>query len=398
MAAKWYYGHEGQRQGPMSLDELRQLVASGQVKPTDLVWESGMPEWRPANTITDLLQKPDEVNKTAAIESTASTWLLRGLGVLVIFALGTIAATSVILLWNRHNEEEHALAVLQTHVPDSDCVFMVGKHLCFVNGDGIKEMPSLMACKDKKLRELIIAELTPPTSPQEQMKLGDNWWDCAGDRVGSLYNNMQERSAYWYRLASPNLKGPAKAQIRKRLDDIAKRPADFVVLDRKTDYNEADATVRSANLLLEVKKAKTRGVAHAGVELKGVQLLNVEIDASPDVERKGEQSFAGFIVDYHTDTGYTKRVALSIGNYDKTRQFKSPAWGKGSVPDEYEVLGRQPIYKLDLRKWAPPRWTGQVWFTATLQKPKPDAFISAQLIPVAHEQAPANPEAVAGEK
>jgi uncharacterized RDD family membrane protein YckC len=41
----WYYARGGLRQGPVSLQTLRALVASGQVGPDDLVWTEGFPKW-----------------------------------------------------------------------------------------------------------------------------------------------------------------------------------------------------------------------------------------------------------------------------------------------------------------------------------------------------------------
>lgn len=41
----WYYARGGLKQGPVSLQTLRDLVANGQVGPDDLVWTEGFPKW-----------------------------------------------------------------------------------------------------------------------------------------------------------------------------------------------------------------------------------------------------------------------------------------------------------------------------------------------------------------
>ncbi|MEO6326094.1 MAG: PrsW family glutamic-type intramembrane protease [Thermoanaerobaculia bacterium] len=47
-----YFAHAGGRQlGPLSFAELDALSAKGLLLPTDLVWESGTPEWLPAATL-----------------------------------------------------------------------------------------------------------------------------------------------------------------------------------------------------------------------------------------------------------------------------------------------------------------------------------------------------------
>jgi hypothetical protein len=45
MPAEWYYTTNKQQMGPVSWNELRELVESGIVKPHDMVWTEGMDEW-----------------------------------------------------------------------------------------------------------------------------------------------------------------------------------------------------------------------------------------------------------------------------------------------------------------------------------------------------------------
>jgi hypothetical protein len=51
MAEQWYYSKQGQRTGPVSEEQLKQMVASGQVQPTDLVWKNGMAQWGQAGQV-----------------------------------------------------------------------------------------------------------------------------------------------------------------------------------------------------------------------------------------------------------------------------------------------------------------------------------------------------------
>jgi uncharacterized RDD family membrane protein YckC len=50
----WYYARGGQRQGPVEDAEIQQLAASGQIAPGDLVWRSGLPDWRPAGEVPEI--------------------------------------------------------------------------------------------------------------------------------------------------------------------------------------------------------------------------------------------------------------------------------------------------------------------------------------------------------
>lgn len=52
--SSWYYAVEGKAQGPVSDQELRQRISSGQLPPDVLVWREGMAEWVPASSQLEL--------------------------------------------------------------------------------------------------------------------------------------------------------------------------------------------------------------------------------------------------------------------------------------------------------------------------------------------------------
>src|SRR5689334_5205156 len=49
--AEWYYSTNHQQLGPVPVETLRQMLAGGQVRPSDLVWTEGMPQWTPAGAV-----------------------------------------------------------------------------------------------------------------------------------------------------------------------------------------------------------------------------------------------------------------------------------------------------------------------------------------------------------
>jgi hypothetical protein len=51
-APQWFYAHDGQRHGPVPADELERLARQGALRPHDLVWRDGMPQWQTAQTAT----------------------------------------------------------------------------------------------------------------------------------------------------------------------------------------------------------------------------------------------------------------------------------------------------------------------------------------------------------
>lgn len=54
MSEQWYYAKGGQRNGPITPDQLRQLASVGTLLPTDLVWKQGMSQWDEARKIKGL--------------------------------------------------------------------------------------------------------------------------------------------------------------------------------------------------------------------------------------------------------------------------------------------------------------------------------------------------------
>lgn len=51
----WFYAQGGQSVGPVSVDTLRQMVAAGRLRPSDLVWREGMTQWATMSSIRGFL-------------------------------------------------------------------------------------------------------------------------------------------------------------------------------------------------------------------------------------------------------------------------------------------------------------------------------------------------------
>ncbi len=62
MAELWYYAQNGQQKNPIPLAQLCQLAATKQLRPTDLVWKPGMPNWTAAGQIQELYSAFQSVN------------------------------------------------------------------------------------------------------------------------------------------------------------------------------------------------------------------------------------------------------------------------------------------------------------------------------------------------
>jgi hypothetical protein len=54
MAEHWYYMQGGKECGPVPIERLRELLASGELKETDEVWKQGSPDWVPIRRVSTL--------------------------------------------------------------------------------------------------------------------------------------------------------------------------------------------------------------------------------------------------------------------------------------------------------------------------------------------------------
>lgn len=54
---EWHYAKNGQRVGPVTEADLKALIQSGQLSPSDMVWKQGMTQWTEARSIPGLISE-----------------------------------------------------------------------------------------------------------------------------------------------------------------------------------------------------------------------------------------------------------------------------------------------------------------------------------------------------
>ena len=118
---------------------------------------------------------------------------------------------------------QQAQATLKTNPDAADAHLVLGRWYCFGQGQWKQGFAHLAKCSDDALKAIAQRELTsPPNTANDQVKLGDAWWDLALAREADEKNLLMLRAGYWYRRALPALTSAiAKAKVRKRLSDIA---------------------------------------------------------------------------------------------------------------------------------------------------------------------------------
>lgn len=55
MASEWYVGRNGQKSGPFSTEQLKEMAAAGRLVSSDLLWKQGLETWVPITKVKGLL-------------------------------------------------------------------------------------------------------------------------------------------------------------------------------------------------------------------------------------------------------------------------------------------------------------------------------------------------------
>src|SRR5437868_4270769 len=56
--SRWYYAKDKQKYGPVTLDDLKALLRSGELRPTDMLLQEGAQKWVAASTVAELFANP----------------------------------------------------------------------------------------------------------------------------------------------------------------------------------------------------------------------------------------------------------------------------------------------------------------------------------------------------
>jgi hypothetical protein len=150
----------------------------------------------------------------------------------------------------------------------------------------------------------------------------------------------------------------------------------------------------------------------AGLEMKVERYLKLKIKGNFDFFNKyqmyqthsprwnNENYFIGLIIDFHTATGYTKRVACGLGIIKENRKSKVPSfWGTKKTPDEFYSLSdfalrkdiNEEIFWIDLKQiGAPEEWDGKIWIAPLLEIVNPDRQLTIEIL----DTKPSSPEEI----
>jgi hypothetical protein len=69
--SKWYYDHDGRTGGPVSVSQLRELAATGELRPSDRIRKEDMDRWVKARAVKGLFTLDDQAPPAPAVADTS---------------------------------------------------------------------------------------------------------------------------------------------------------------------------------------------------------------------------------------------------------------------------------------------------------------------------------------
>ncbi len=293
---------------------------------------------------------------------------------------------------------QQALAALDQTQENPQANENAGQYLCFVRGQWKTGLQYLAQGDDSSIRSAAEQELASPSEPSQRIAVADAWFDVAAQQSGSIEQTTIRRHALdWYRQAQDEAKGLERIKVDNRIASLQKlvpasaaerndsEPGASNVISyrsKTSSESRSDFANRRGNQfnIGMGPRPDGRGEAQAGIELQGVKKLSVVGSASHQVMPEIDKySKVGFVVDYHTPGGYSKRVFLGLGVRPGREFSEAPSWGTAKLPDVTTDIGRASSYDIDLTRWAPSTWDGRCWFTFYMQNAGAGRSLSATL-------------------
>ncbi|MBC8355690.1 MAG: hypothetical protein H8E66_27240 [Planctomycetes bacterium] len=118
-------------------------------------------------------------------------------------------------------EVKRALELLAVDNSDEAANEIVGRYYCMVRGDWDGGLPLLAKSGKGALQTSAERDLSGADPGEQQLALGDMWWELAQEEEAGIAQQLLVRAHHWYSAAAPNLSGLARAKCEKRLAETA---------------------------------------------------------------------------------------------------------------------------------------------------------------------------------
>ena len=127
------------------------------------------------------------------------------------------------VLAKAYQEMKEAAAVLDKKPDDARPISRSASTIASRKAIGKRGCPCWPSARTKRSRPLAGQEIAGVTKADDQVKVGDAWWNLAEKEQGKVQVNLRGRANYWYQQALPELSGLAKAKLEKRIKEYEDR-------------------------------------------------------------------------------------------------------------------------------------------------------------------------------
>lgn len=134
--------------------------------------------------------------------------------------LATIRAKETSEIEKLFQAAKAALAVLESTPNDPEANLKLGKFRCFIKQEWETGIVCLARGSNEKLMNLAIKELAAPSASEEQLKIGDAWWDLVEEEPPYAKRALQLHATTWYKRALPSLSGLLRTKVETRLGQV----------------------------------------------------------------------------------------------------------------------------------------------------------------------------------
>lgn len=116
---------------------------------------------------------------------------------------------------------DKALAALQASPSDAEANLTAGRWYCFVKQQWEQGLPYLARGSDPALAAAAQEDLAGPVSPDQQLAVGDAWWQVARVKQGYLKARIARRAEQWLDRALPSLSPDTGSGVQQRFEEIS---------------------------------------------------------------------------------------------------------------------------------------------------------------------------------
>jgi hypothetical protein len=118
---------------------------------------------------------------------------------------------------------KEARDTLETKPDDKNANLIWGKYLCTIKGNWTKGLPMLEKSEDPELSPPAKKDIVQPSNGDDQVKLGDEWWNLGEKEQGIARQQLKKRGAFWYKKAENSVSGLTQERIKKSIREVDRK-------------------------------------------------------------------------------------------------------------------------------------------------------------------------------